>query len=66
MTFWFLHLFSLFVQHELGFAADDGVHQLVEQSKGEVSPIDKAVAMKTAVEKSCGTSHEDEKTGCCV
>ena len=39
------------MQHELGLAADDGVRQLVEQSEGEVSPTDKAVAMKAAVEK---------------
>ena len=30
---------------------DDGVRQLVEQTEGEVSPADKAAAMKAAVEK---------------
>jgi len=39
------------VQHELGIAADDGVRQLVEQTEGEVSPTDKAAAMKATVEK---------------
>jgi hypothetical protein len=39
------------VQHELGIAADDGVRQLLEQAKGEVSPADKAAAMKAAIEK---------------
>jgi len=39
------------VQHELGLAADDGVRQLVEQTKRDVSTVDKAAAMKTAVEK---------------
>jgi hypothetical protein len=39
------------VQHELDLAADDGVRQFVEQSKGEVPPADKADAMKAAVEK---------------
>ena len=47
----FLHSFSLFVQHELGLAADDGVRQLQEQAEGEVSPADKAAAMKAAIEK---------------
>ena len=46
-----MHSCSLFVQHELGLAADDGVRHLVEQSEGEVSPADKAAAMKAAVEK---------------
>jgi hypothetical protein len=50
MTFWFLHTYSLFVQHELGLATDDGVHQFVEQLEGEVSPADKAAAMKAAIE----------------
>ena len=39
------------MQHELGLAADDGVRQLMEQSEGEVSPADKAAAMKAAIEK---------------
>ena len=39
------------MQHELGLAADEGARQLVEQSEGEVSPADKAAAMKAAVEK---------------
>ena len=43
--------FHRFVQHELGLAADDGVRQLMEQSEGEVSPADKAAAMKAAIEK---------------
>jgi hypothetical protein len=47
----FLILCSLFVQHELGLAADEGVRQIVEQSEGEVSPADKAAAMKAAIEK---------------
>ena len=47
----FLILCSLFVQHELGLAADEGIRQLVEQSEGEVSPADKAAAMKAAMEK---------------
>ena len=51
MTFWFPHSCSLFVQHEPGLVADDGVHHLVEQSEGEVSPANKAAAMKAAVEK---------------
>jgi hypothetical protein len=43
--------FYLIVQHELGLAADEGVRQLVEQSEGEVSRADKAVAMTAAIEK---------------
>ena len=39
------------MQHELGLAADDGVRHLVEQAEGEVSPADKAAAMKAAIEK---------------
>ena len=39
------------MQHELGLAADDGVRQLLKQSEEEVSPADKAVAMKAAIEK---------------
>ena len=39
------------MQHELSLAADEGARQLVEQSKGEVSPDNKAAAMKAAVEK---------------
>ena len=39
------------MQHELGLAADDGVRQLVEQSEGEVSPVEKTAVMKAAVEK---------------
>ena len=39
------------MQHELGLVADFSVRQLVEQSEGEVSPADKAVAMKAATEK---------------
>jgi hypothetical protein len=39
------------VQHGLGLIADDGVHQLVEQSEREVSPADKVTAMKVAIEK---------------
>ena len=39
------------MQHELSLAADDGVRQLLEQTEGEVSPADKAAAMKAAVEK---------------
>ena len=46
-----MHSCSLFVQHELGLAADDGVRQLVEQTEGEVSPADKAAAMNAAIEK---------------
>jgi hypothetical protein len=42
---------SLFLQHELGLNADDGVSQLVEQIEREVSPVDKAAAMKSVVEK---------------
>ena len=49
MACWFPHSCSPFVQHELSLAADDGVRQLVEQTEGEVSPADKAVAMKAAV-----------------
>jgi hypothetical protein len=48
---WFPRSFSLFAQHELGLAADEDARQLVEQSEGEVSPADKAAAMKAAVEK---------------
>ena len=44
-------LCSLFVQHELSLAADDGVRQLLEQAEGKVSPADKAAAMKAAIEK---------------
>jgi hypothetical protein len=51
LNFWFPHSCYLFVHHELGLAADDGVRQLVEQSEGEVSPADKAAAMKAAIEK---------------
>jgi hypothetical protein len=51
VCFIFLLPFHFLVQHELGQAADDGVRQLVEQSEGEVSPADKAAAMKTAIEK---------------
>ena len=39
------------MQHELGFATDDGLRLLVEQTEGEVSPADKVAAMKAAVEK---------------
>ena len=39
------------MQHEHGVATDDVVRQFVEQSKGEVSLADKAVAMKAAIEK---------------
>ena len=46
-----MHSCSPFVQHKLGLAADDGVRQLVEQSKGEVSPANNAAAMKAAVKK---------------
>ena len=45
------HSCYVFVQHELSLAADDGVRQLLEQTEGEVSPADKAAAMKAAVEK---------------
>jgi hypothetical protein len=48
VTFWFL---IPSVQHELGLAADDGVRQLVELTEGQVSPADKAAAMKAAIEK---------------
>ena len=58
MTFWFPHSCSLFVHHELGFAADDGVCQLVEQTKGEISPADKAAAMKAAIEKRAVALHK--------
>ena len=51
MTFWFPHSCSFFVQHELGLAADEGVRHLMEQSKGDMSPVDKAAAMKAAIEK---------------
>ena len=46
-----MFLFFLFLQHELGLAADEGVRQLVEQTEGEVSPAEKAAAMKVAIEK---------------
>jgi hypothetical protein len=49
--YWFPHSCSLFVQHELGIAADDGLRQLLEQSEGEVSSADKAAAMNSAIEK---------------
>ena len=39
------------MQQELGLAADYGLRQLVEQSEWEVFPVDKAAAMKAAVEK---------------
>ena len=39
------------MQHELGFAADEGVRQLVEQTEHEVSLADKAAAMKATSEK---------------
>ena len=42
---------SLSLQHELGVTVDEGVRHLVEQTEGEVSPADKAAAMKAAVEK---------------
>jgi len=45
------HSFPLLVQHELGLAADEGVRHLVEQTEGEVSPADKAAAMKAAFDK---------------
>lgn len=48
MIFWFL---IPSVQHELGLAADDGVRQLVELTEGQISPADKAAAMKAAIEK---------------
>ena len=51
MTFSFPHSCSFFVQHELGLAADDGVRHLVEQTEGNVSAVDKAAAMKAAVDK---------------
>lgn len=34
-------------------ASDEGVRQLVEQSDGDVSPAQKAAAMKSAVDKRC-------------
>ena len=45
------HSFPLFVQHELRLAADEGVRHLVEQTEDEVSPADKAAAMKAAFDK---------------
>ena len=51
MTFSFPYSCSFFLQHELGLAADEGVRHLVEQSEGDVSPADKAAAMKSAIEK---------------
>jgi hypothetical protein len=51
LEFWLFHFCSLFVQHELGVAADDGLRHLVEQTEGEVSPADKAAAMTAAIEK---------------
>jgi hypothetical protein len=38
-------------QHEISMAADEGVRQLIEQSDGDVSPAQKAAAMKSAVDK---------------
>jgi hypothetical protein len=40
-------------QHEISMAADEGVRQLIEQSDGDVSPAQKAAAMKSAVDKRC-------------
>jgi hypothetical protein len=40
-------------QHEISMAADEGVRQLIEQSDGDVSPVQKAAAMKSAVDKRC-------------
>ena len=40
-------------QHEINMAADEGVRQLIEQSNGDVSPAQKAAAMKSAVDKRC-------------
>jgi hypothetical protein len=40
-------------QHEISMAADEGVRQLIEQSDGDVSPAQKASAMKSAVDKRC-------------
>jgi hypothetical protein len=40
-------------QHEISMAADEGVRQLIEQSDGNVSPAQKAAAMKSAVDKRC-------------
>ena len=45
------HSFPLLVQHEFGLAADEGVRHLVEQTEGEVSPVEKAAAMKAAFDK---------------
>ena len=39
------------MQHELGLAADEGVRHLVEQAEGEVTPTEKAAAMKATIEK---------------
>ena len=67
MTFWFPHSCSHFVQHKLGFAADNGVCQLVEQTEGEVSLADKMTTMKAAVEKRVVALRiKMEKTNCCV
>ena len=43
--------FFSIVQHKLGLAANDGVRQLVKQIEEEVSPANKAAAIKTALEK---------------
>ena len=51
MAFWFPHSFSPFMQHKLCLAADDGIRQLVEQTKREVSLADNAAGMKDIVEK---------------
>ena len=40
-------------QHEISIAADEGVRQLVEQSDGDVSPAQKAAAMKSVMDKRC-------------
>ena len=44
--------------HELGLATNEGVRQLMEQSEGDLSPAQKATAMKVATRKRAQALHQ--------
>ncbi len=56
----------IFLQHELAQAADEGVRQLIEQTDGEVSAIEKAAAMKMAASKKAEALHKKMSKLICV
>ena len=43
----------VYSQYKISMVADEGVRQLIEQSDVDVSPAQKAAAMKSAVDKRC-------------